>query len=82
MTDSTKAQASAAADIVAEVVALVPPPTALVPELVKAQLPEVISEDRTKNISASDHLVDLLITGTLSDVRGGPIPHRTWLASQ
>ena len=67
-------------DIVARVVALVPQPTTFIPELVKAQLPQVIPEDRMKVFPAEDYLVDLPVSGTLTDVLEGPLPHRTWLA--
>ena len=82
MADPTKAvRTYTAVDIVAEVTALVPLPGAFVPELVKAKLPKVIPEGDMKRLSAHDHLVDLKISGSLSDVLEGPIPHRTWLAS-
>jgi len=85
MADPTKAvkilEASAAACIIAAVVELVPPPAAPVPELIKARLPKVLSEAQMKKYTAAHHLVDLPISGALSDVFEGPIPHRTWLAS-
>ena len=67
-------------DIVAQVVALVPQPIVFIPELVKAQLPQVIPEDRIKVFPAEDYLVDLPVSGTLADVLEGPLPHQTWLA--
>lgn len=73
--------AATAAETIAKVAALVPPPSAFVPELVKAQLPRVIPELQMRRISAEHHLVDLKITGALSDVLKGPIPHRTWIAT-
>jgi hypothetical protein len=75
------ARAYTAADIVARVIATVPPPSAFVPELVNARLPKVIPEDRLKQIPARDHLVDLPLSGSLSEVLEGPIPHKTWLVS-
>ena len=69
-----------AADIIATVSALVPNPAASVAELVKARLPEVISEHDLKKIAVEPHLVNLEVSGTLSDMLEGPIPHRTWLA--
>jgi len=70
-----------AADIVAEVTALVPPPSASVLHLVNAGLPEVIAEHDMKKFKPGRHLVNAKITGTLPQVLEGPIPHRTWLAS-
>lgn len=70
-----------AAEIIAEVTARVPPPAAPVPELANAQLPRVIPEDDLKKILAKDCLVDLPISGGLSDMLEGPIPHKTWLAA-
>ena len=69
-----------AVDIIATVSTLVPNPAASVAELVKARLPEVISEQDLKKIAVEPHLVNLEVSGTLSDMLEGPIPHRTWLA--
>ena len=66
-------------DIAATVAALVPHPSASILELVKARLPPVISEHEAAKIPPENHLVNLAISGTLSDVLEGPIPHRTWL---
>jgi len=68
------------ADIISQVSALVPRPTAFIPELVEAKLPEVISERRMKAFQVKDYLMDIEASGTLVDVLEGPIPHRTWLA--
>ena len=68
-------------DIIAQVVALVPPPTAPASDLVKVWLLQVIAEDKLKAISTRNNLVNLPISGSLSDVLEGPIPHRTWLAA-
>ena len=67
--------------IIAAIVALVPPPTAFIPDLVQAGLPEVIPEEDCKPIKAEEHLVNLEITGDLSHVLDGPMPHKTWVAS-
>jgi len=69
-----------AADIIAAVSARVPPPSAPVPELVMARLPPVIPEHTMKKYTADDHLVHLQVSGTLTDVLEGPMPHRTWVA--
>ena len=66
-------------DIAATVAALVPHPSVSVSELVKARLPTVISEHEAAKIPPKNHLVNLVISGTLSDVLEGPIVHRTWL---
>ena len=69
------------ADIINAVQALVPPPTAFVPDLIRAQLPTVIPEDKMKAIPANCCLVKALTSGSLPEVLGMEIPHKTWLAS-
>jgi len=77
--DATATIAVTAADIIAEVSALVPPQSASVLELAEARLPQVIPEDDLEDLPPEDYLVNLKVTGTFSDVLDGPIPHRTWL---
>jgi len=69
-----------AAEIIAQVSALVPPSSASILDLISANLPDVIPEHTLDSIQSSDHLVDLEISGTLAHVLNGPIPHKTWLA--
>ena len=74
-------KAYTAVEIVCAVAALVPSPYAFVPELIAAQLPQVIPEDDVKKLDAKAHLVDLEISGSLPKVLEGPIPHKTWIAT-
>ena len=52
-----------------------------IPDLVKAGLPKVIPEEDCKPFKAEQHLVNLNITGDLSNVLKGLMPHKTWVAA-